>query len=326
LLRNHFLQRPEHGSLEGLAVLVRGMAAAFAVRAGAIAWGSVWALISFLALWGAAVWLASTNAWFLSTLFPIVGLSAALAAEAVAKYFYARLKAERAEQDRSVSRRVMVETLLTLLESRDQETGRHARRTQRYVQLLGEQLRHHPRFSDYLTPERIDLLARLAPLHDIGKVGVPEHLLNKTGALTGDELEVVRRHPVRGRNIILQVERRVGARNDAILSMAKDIAYTHHERWDGTGYPRGLRGEQIPIAGRLVALVDVYDALVTNRVYRAALPHHKAIEIILEGRGIHFDPAIVDAFLHVAPTFSTLPNRPMRQVGNIYKRVAPSRA
>lgn len=113
--------------------------------------------------------------------------------------------------------------------------------------------------------------------------------------------------PDRGRDVILRAERYVGARNDAILAMAKDIVYTHHERWDGTGYPQGSRGAQIPIPGRVIALVDVYDALITRRVYREAMSQDAAIEIIVEGRGSHFDPAVVDAFLRVTPALRNVP-------------------
>jgi len=189
---------------------------------------------------------------------------------------------------------------------RDEETGRHSRRTQQYTRLLAEQLAKDPMFHEQLTPERIDLLARLAPLHDIGKVGVPDRLLNKPGSLTGDEYEEMKKHPARGHEVIVRAERDVGARDDAILAMAKEIVYTHHERWDGSGYPRGLRGPQIPVAGRLMALVDVYDALVSKRVYRDALPQDEAVRIIAEGRGTQFDPAVVDAFLQVASAFKHL--------------------
>ena len=136
----------------------------------------------------------------------------------------------------------MVQTLLSLTEVRDAETGRHSRRTQQYARLLAEQLATHPDFRDYLTPERIDLLSSLAPLHDIGKVGVPDHILNKPGALTPEELAEMRKHPALGRDVILKAEQQVGVHDDATSRMAKDIVYTHHERWDGTGYPQGLRG------------------------------------------------------------------------------------
>ena len=161
-------------------------------------------------------------------------------------------------------------------------------------------------FHDYLTPQRIDLLARLAPLHDIGKVGVPDRLLNKPGTLTSEEFEEMKKHPARGHEVIVRAEHDVGAPGDAILAMAKEIVYTHHERWDGSGYPQGLRGAQIPIAGRLMALVDVYDALVSKRVYRDALPQDEAIQIIVRGSGTQFDPAVVDAFRRVASAFRRL--------------------
>src|SRR5262249_38582830 len=150
------------------------------------------------------------------------------------------------------------------------------------------------------------LLARTARLHDMGKVGVPDRLLNKAGELTGDEYEEMKKHPARGHEVIVRAERDVGARDDAILAMAKEIVYTHHERWDGSGYPRGLRGGEIPVAGRLMAVVDVYDALVSKRVYREALPQAEAIRIRAAGRGAQFDPAVVDAFLQVATAFERL--------------------
>jgi len=167
-------------------------------------------------------------------------------------------------------------------------------------ELLAEQLATHPRFRDYLTPERIDLLSSLAPLHDIGKVGVPDRLLNKPGALTDEEFAEMRKHPSYGRDVILKAEREVGASGDAILAMAKDIVYTHHEKWDGSGYPQGLRGTEIPIPGRVIALVDVYDALLARRVYRQPIPHAEAVAVIRSGSGTHFNPAVVEAFLAVA--------------------------
>ena len=153
---------------------------------------------------------------------------------------------------------------------------------------------------DYLTPERIDLLARLAPLHDIGKVGVPDSLLNKPGALTVEETLEMRKHPAHGRDVIVHAEQDVGVPDDVTLAMAKDIVYTHHEKWDGTGYPEGLRGVEIPIVGRLMALVDVYDAITTRRVYRDSMSHDEAVAFIVAERGTHFDPSVVDAFLDVA--------------------------
>ena len=229
---------------------------------------------------------------------------AALPAVMVAKLVVERRCADRARHETAVSQQLMVQSLLSLTEARDAATGQHARRTQRYTRLLAEQLASHARFREYLTPERIDLLATLAPLHDIGKVAIPDRLLNKPGRLTPDEILEMRNHPAYGLEVILQAEKRTGTRDDPILAMAKDIVYTHHERWDGTGYPRGLMNDQIPIPGRLVALVDVYDALVTTRVYRQPIPRQAAIDVILAGRGTLFDPAVVDAFLLVVPTLA----------------------
>jgi putative two-component system response regulator len=146
----------------------------------------------------------------------------------------------------------------------------------------------------------------LAPLHDIGKVGIPDHILNKPSALTAEELAEMRRHPEIGRDVILNAERQVGVLDDEILAMAKDIAYTHHERWDGAGYPRGLRAQEIPVAGRVMAVVDVYDASVTRTLYRSTISHEDAIAFIVGAKGTQFDPAIVDAFVSVAAEFKSV--------------------
>jgi putative two-component system response regulator len=161
-------------------------------------------------------------------------------------------------------------------------------------------------FSDYLTPDRIEMLASLAPLHDIGKVGVPDRLLNKPGILTAEELEEMRKHPAHGRDVIANAEQRAGVHDDAMLGMVKDIAYTHHEKWDGSGYPQGLRGTQIPIAGRIMALVDVYDAVMTRRLYQQPRSHEDAVALIVAGSGSHFDPAVVEAFKRVSGVLRTL--------------------
>jgi response regulator RpfG family c-di-GMP phosphodiesterase len=137
-------------------------------------------------------------------------------------------------------------------------------------------------------------------------VGVPDRILNKRSALTEDELAEMRRHPEYGREAILKAEQRAEVHDDVTLELAKDIVYSHHERWDGEGYPRGLRGEHIPMAGRLMALVDVYDAAVTRNVYRPSLTHEQAVKFIGSGKGTQFDPAVVDAFIQVAPAFKAI--------------------
>jgi HD-GYP domain-containing protein (c-di-GMP phosphodiesterase class II) len=189
---------------------------------------------------------------------------------------------------------------------RDANTGRHSRRIQQYSRLLADELSKHPSFREYLTQERIELLSSLAPLHDIGKVGVPDHLLNKPGPLTPEEYEEMKKHPAYGLDVINNAQRDVGVRDDEILLMAKDIVYTHHEWWDGRGYPRGVKGTAIPVAGRLVAVVDVYDAMTARRLYREPVAREEAVQLIVAARGTHFDPDVVDAFVRVAPRLGSV--------------------
>jgi adenylate cyclase len=304
LLQQDFIRRSALGTtLESLVVLVVGIAiAALFARIG-IASGLIGAAASVAAFWWVTVRLLSTSGVFLSPLSPTTGVLAALAVMTLAKSTVDRGRADTASRERTAARRLMVQALLSLTEVRDAETGRHSRRTQQYARLLAEELATQPDFQAYLTRERIDLLSSLAPLHDIGKVGVPDHVLNKPGALTPDELAEMRKHPTHGRDVILKAEARVGVRDDATLEMAKDIVYTHHERWDGTGYPQGLRGSAIPVAGRVMALVDVYDAVRARTLYKKCLSHDDTVELIVGGKGTHFDPAVVDAFLSVAALF-----------------------
>jgi adenylate cyclase len=302
LLQEDFIHRSQYAAtVETAFALLAALAVLLVARAG-LGWGSAGAAVCLLLLWRGSLWRLSTAGEFLSPLFPALGVIAALVATTVTKFLVERRRAEHAGRKTEMSQRLLVQSLLSLTAARDPATGQHACRTQRYTRLLAEQLASHPKFREYLTPERIDLIATLAPLHDIGKVAIPDCLLNKPGTLTREELVEMRKHPAYGRDVILQAERRAGAAgDDPMLVLAKEIVYTHHERWDGTGYPQGLVDEQIPIAGRLVALVDVFDALTTRRVYRPPLPVHTAIDLIVEERGKHFDPAVVDAFLKVAP-------------------------
>ncbi len=194
---------------------------------------------------------------------------------------------------------VAMEAMGALAESRDPETGNHIRRTQLYVQLLAEKLCDHPRFSAFLTPEHITLLFKAAPLHDIGKVGVPDAILLKPGKLTEEEFERMKLHTVYGRDAIAAAEKKLSEPSEFLI-FAKEIAYSHQEKWDGSGYPEGLAGDDIPISARLMAIADVYDALISRRVYKPPFSHEKAIAIMTEGRGSHFDPDMLDAFLEIS--------------------------
>jgi putative two-component system response regulator len=204
---------------------------------------------------------------------------------------------------------VTILAMASLAETRDNDTGNHIRRTQFYVRALAEKLRDHERFRHLVDNDKtIDLLFKSAPLHDIGKVGIPDHILLKPGRFTPEEFEIMKTHTTLGRDAILAAERRLGLELP-FLAYAKEIAYTHQEKWDGTGYPEGLSGDDIPISGRLMAVADVYDALICRRVYKEGMPHEKAVSIICEGKGAHFDPDIVDAFTEIADEFNAIAKR-----------------
>jgi putative two-component system response regulator len=200
---------------------------------------------------------------------------------------------------------VTIRAMASLAETRDNETGNHIRRTQHYILALAKQLQHHPRFRDELTPENTEMIFKSAPLHDIGKVGIPDSILLKPGKLTPEEFEIMKTHTTLGRDAILIAEDQLGTPNP-FFHYAKEITYSHQEKWDGTGYPRGLQGRDIPISARLMAVADVYDALISVRVYKPAFSHEKARSIILEGRDLHFDPDIVDAFVQVEQQFQEI--------------------
>ena len=197
---------------------------------------------------------------------------------------------------------VTIMAMASLAETRDDETGNHIRRTQLYVKALAERLRAHPRFEAVLNTQMIELIYKSAPLHDIGKIGVPDHILLKPGKLTDHEFEVVKEHTLLGRKAIEGAERRLGMRV-RFLNVAKDMACCHHERWDGTGYPLCLAGDAIPVPGRLMALADVYDAIISQRIYKSASTHEQACSAIVKGRGTQFDPDVVDAFIDIAEEF-----------------------
>ncbi|MNB89879.1 two-component system response regulator [Pseudomonas sp. ACN5] len=203
---------------------------------------------------------------------------------------------------------VTIQAMASLAETRDNETGNHIRRTQHYVRLLAELLRDHPRFSQFLNDDSIRQLFRSAPLHDIGKIGIPDHILLKPGRFTPEEFEIMKTHTTLGRDAIQRAEDQLGLSVD-FLRMAKEIAYSHQEKWDGSGYPQGLVGEEIPMSARLMAVADVYDALISRRVYKAGMPHDQAVQIIRQGRASHFDPDVCDVFLANAEQFHVIAER-----------------
>jgi PAS domain S-box-containing protein len=208
---------------------------------------------------------------------------------------------KQAEEEIALTQDVTIESMGTLAEYRDPETGGHIKRTRAYVRSLANHLKGHPKFKDVLDDTTIEILYKSACLHDIGKVAIPDSILLKAGKLSKDEFEIMKKHTTYGMEAIAIQEERLG--DNSFLHFAREIAETHQEKWDGTGYPEGLKGEEIPVAGRLMALADVYDALISKRVYKPSFPHRKAVEIISEGKGVHFDPDMVEAFLELEDEF-----------------------
>lgn len=221
---------------------------------------------------------------------------------------YLEQEVERRGRELAAIQDVTVLAMASLAETRDSDTGNHIRRTQFYVKALAEHLSHHPRFQAVLDRRTIELLFKSAPLHDIGKVGIPDRILLKPGPYVPEEFEVMKTHTTIGRDAILKAEQQLGLEVD-FLRLAKEIAYSHQEKWDGSGYPEGWAGDQIPVSARLMALADVYDALISRRVYKDGMPHAQAAAIIEKGRGSHFDPDVVDAFLAVQDQFQEIAAR-----------------
>lgn len=239
-----------------------------------------------------------------------------------------RLHDENAWLEREVARRtnenalirdLSLSALACLAEVRDIETGHHILRTQSFVELLAHHLAGHPDYRAALADERLEIIVRSAPLHDIGKVGIPDSILLKPGRLTSAEFEIMKKHPVIGADAITRaMAQAANSRSGdgalpggafAFMETAREIALSHHEKWDGSGYPAGLQGRQIPVSARLMALADVFDALSSRRVYKEPLAPEDVTRIIVAERGRHFDPVIVDAFLELRPAFAEVAQR-----------------
>lgn len=203
---------------------------------------------------------------------------------------------------------VVVFAMATLAEQRESDTESHILRVQAYVRVLATQLRSHPAYQAMLTPATIDTLCNSVPLYDMGSVGVPDRILLKPGRLSADEVNIMRTHTTVGYEALLRAEKTLG-RPSSLLDIAKELVLSHQEKWDGTGYPQRLAGTQIPASARIMALADVYDALISNKVYKDGIPHTKAVQVILGERGAHFDPDVVDAFLVVETEFHTISQR-----------------
>lgn len=218
---------------------------------------------------------------------------------------YLETEIRRRMKELTTAQDMTIMAMASLAETRDSDTGNHIRRTQNYVRLLAKKLQNHPRFSHFLTDENIELLYKSAPLHDIGKVGIPDRILLKPGRFTPEEFEIMKTHTTLGKHAIEEAEK-LGDEPNTFLSLAGEICLYHQEKWDCSGYPQGIGGDEIPISARLMAIADVYDALICRRVYKDPMPHEKAVQIIKEGWGTHFDPDVTDAFVENAEEFRAI--------------------
>jgi len=203
---------------------------------------------------------------------------------------------------------VTILALASLAETRDSDTGKHVLRVQHYVRALALRLRHHPRFESEFTDLFVSQLSMCVPLYDMGTIGIPDRILLKPGRLTPAEYEIMKTHTTLAFDALVQAEQALGLQVEQ-LQILKDIAYSHQEKWDGSGYPQGLAGESIPASARLVALADVYDALISDRVYKAGVSHEVAVGIIFQGHASHFDPDMVDAFIEIQDEFAAIAQR-----------------
>ncbi len=302
ILMRDFISRPQWAAgLESLAVLVFGLISTLILAWSGAGLSSLLLGVAGIAVWQASVWVFRNEGVFISPVLPLIVLVCNFSILTFVRFWQEEQRVKERTRELARVQEATIESMSSLTETRDPGTGEHIRRTQNYVRLLAEHLKNQPRFSPFLDEETIELLCRSAPLHDIGKVGVSDRILLKPGRLTDQEFEEMKRHTVYGRDTIQAAERNLG--KTSFLRIAREITYTHHERWDGTGYPEGLKGEQIPVPGRLMALADSYDALTSQRVYKAGICHEKAVDIIIEEKGSHFDPAVVDAFLEVKEKF-----------------------
>jgi adenylate cyclase len=255
------------------------------------------AVVGCAVVWGLASWSLAARNLFLSPVAPILNCAGVMAVAGPMALSRARRAAEARARQAEKARRFALVAAARLAEAHDPGSGRHPTRVGNYVRLLAESVRRNPRFVAVLTPDVIELLQELAPIHDIGKAGIPDEILAKKGALTTEEAAVVRQHVTYGRQVLRDAWQSVGGGDDVMMQMATDMVYAHHEWWDGTGYPEGLNGDRIPLAARLVSLADVYDSLMTKRPFKESMSHEMAVQVILMGRGTRFDPDLVNGFM-----------------------------
>lgn len=309
---------PWSRGLEIALVVIPGfLLTAFLSRARPI-WGLTAVLPCIAVVWAGSWWLLAYRQLYLPPLLPATTLAFVFTLLTSLRFHRADREVRERTRKLALTQDAIIQSLAALAETRHHETGGHIQRTRHYMRALALRLRDHPRFREYLDDASIDLLYRLAPLHDIGKVGVSDRTLLKPEALTAEEYEEMKRHTVCGSETIRQAKGLLG--EDSFLKIADEIALTHHEWWDGSGYPHGLKGDEIPIPGRLMAVADSYDAIISPRLYKPALPHEDAVQAMKKRRGTNFDPDVLDAFLEAREEFRQIAGR---FAGNIVEPEPP---
>jgi adenylate cyclase len=308
LLAGDAIARPRWSrGLQILLVLVPGLLLTALLAYARAAWGLAVVVPSIGGLWLGSWRLLAQYHVFLPPIVPVATLALLFTLLTSLRFLQAEREVRERTRKLALTQDAIIQSLAALAETRHHETGGHIQRTRHYMRALAGRLREHPRFRDYLDDSTIDLLFRLSPLHDIGKVGVPDQILLKPATLTMKEFEEMKRHTLYGSETIRMARNFLG--EDTFLQVADEIALNHHERWDGKGYPRGLRGDDIPIPGRMMAAADAYDAIISPRLYQTALSHEDAVRIIRERRGVFYDPDVVDAFLDVSEEFRRIAAR-----------------
>jgi len=271
------------------------------------AWSILVFIISAVGMWGGSSALLSSRGIFISPFIPLSIFAVNFSFLSALEFWREERLGKKRAQELAKVQAVTLETIAMVIETRHTETGNHIKRTQYYVRHLAQYLQKDKKYRSLLDDETIELLFRSSPLHDVGKVGVPDTILKNPGKLTTEEFEVMKRHTIYGKLIFDEAEAKLG--QNSFLSIARTIAYAHHEKWDGSGYPRGLKEDTIPLFGRIMAIADIYDALISERLYKDAMSHEDAAAYIREISGKHLDPAIVEAFLMLQDEFGQVAAR-----------------
>ncbi len=304
-IRRDFLQRPENSqTIELVAAAILSLALFIGLAGAGLASSiSIPCLLAVLLI-ASSQFVLLKSGTVISPALPAIMVLVSFLMLALLKYIGEYLRAKQMALLVARTQEGIIGSFCSMSEYRDPETGAHIKRTQAYIKVLAQHLQQHPQFKEVLDNDTIELLFKAAPLHDIGKIGIRDHILLKNDRLDDKEFLVMKSHPQIGADIIKSVAAQIGW--NPFMQVAYQICLYHQEKWDGSGYPQGLSGENIPLAARFMALADVYDALISKRVYKPAFSHQKAVAMIIEGKGKHFDPLLIEGFAEIHEQFKTI--------------------